>query len=247
MAGRRQTAAVTTSTSSRRAIRDGITAVAPMLLGVVPFGLVAGAAPVAAGLDVDHAVGLSLLLFAGASQLAVTDVLAGGGGVVVAVLTALTINLRMLLYSASLAPRVAHEPLGRRLGMAYLLVDQAYALSVVRWDGDDDRRTRLPFYFAIGVLLWCSWQITTLIGALAGANVPEAVPLEFAIPLVFLVLLVPVLQRRPSLIAAAVGGAVAVVAAEVGAARVAIIVGGLAGIVAGTVAETVAARRGDAP
>lgn len=209
-----------------------------MLIGIVPFGLVAGAAPVAAGLDVEHAVGLSVLVFAGASQLAVTDVLASGGGVLVAVLTALTINLRMLLYSASLAPKLAHEPLARRLGSAYLLVDQAYALSVVRWGDDDDRRTRLAFYLAVGVLLWCSWQATTLIGALVGASVPESIPLDFAIPLVFLVLLVPVLDRRPALVAAAVGGAGAVLAAELGAARVAIIVGGLLGIVAGTVAES---------
>lgn len=227
----------------RPAIRDGIAAAAPMLIGIVPFGLVAGAAPVAAGLDVDHAVGLSLFVFAGASQLAVTDVIGSGGGVLVAVLTALTINLRMLLYSASLAPKLAHEPLPRRLGSAYFLVDQAYALSVVRWDGTDDRRARLPFYLAVGVLLWTSWQLTTVVGALVGASVPESVPLDFAIPLVFLVLLVPVLDRRPSLVAAAVGGFGAVIASELGAARVAIIVGGLAGIVAGTIAETAQAGR----
>lgn len=210
-----------------------------MLIGIVPFGLVAGAAPVAAGLDVEHAIGLSLFVFAGASQLAITDVIGSGGGVLVAVLTALTINLRMLLYSASLAPKLAHEPLSRRLGSAYLLVDQAYALSVVRWDDSDDRRERLPFYLAVGILLWTSWQLTALVGALVGASVPDSVPLEFAIPLVFLVLLVPVLDRWPSLVAAAVGGFGAVLAAELGGARVAIIVGGMAGIVAGTIAETV--------
>ena len=213
-----------------------------MLLGIVPFGLVAGAAPVAAGLDTVDAVALSLLVFAGASQLAITDVLADGGGVAIAVVTALTINLRMLLYSASLAPSLAHEPLRRRLGAAYLLVDQAYALSIVRWDGTDDRRQRLPFYFAVGATLWTSWQLSTVVGAVVGSRVPDDVPLDFAIPLVFLVLLVPVLANRPALVAAAVGGVTAVVAAELGADRLAILVGGLLGIVAGTVAETMAVR-----
>src|SRR5690606_19804596 len=111
------------------------------------------------------AVGLSVLLFAGASQLAVADVLGSDGGVAIAVLTALTINLRMLLYSASLAPPLAAESLGARLRAGYLLVDQAYALSIVRWDGTDDRRYRLPYYFAIGLLLWCSWQLSTIVGA----------------------------------------------------------------------------------
>ncbi len=222
----------------RGAVRAGLAAAAPMLIGIVPFGLVAGAAPVAAGLEPVHAVGLSVLVFAGASQLAAADVLGDGGGWLIAVVTAWTINLRMLLYSASLAPPLAHLPLGARLRAAYLLVDQAYALSVTRWDGRDDPRTRLPYYLAIGILLWSTWQATTVVGALVGSQVPDDVPLDFAIPLVFLVLLVPVLTSRPAVVAAAVGGAAAVVVAEVGPSRLSIVLGGLAGIVAGTVAET---------
>ncbi len=233
--------------TARRAAREGITAVAPMLLGIVPFGLVAGAAPVAEGLDVSHAIGLSLLLFAGASQLALADVLGGDGGVAIAVVTALTINLRMLLYSASLAPALATESLGSRLRASYFLVDQAYALSITRWDGTDDRRYRLPFYFAIGLLLWTAWQTTTVIGALVGSSVPDDIPLDFAVPLVFLVLLVPVLRTRPALVAAAVGGAAAVAAAELGADRLAIVIGGVCGIVAGAMAEGRSTAGGDTP
>lgn len=221
----------------RGAVRAGFVAAAPMLLGVVPFGLVAGAAPIAAGLDISEALGLSVLVFAGASQLAVTEVLADDGGVAIAVLTALTINLRMLLYSASLAPVLAHEPLRKRLAAAYFLVDQAYALSIVRWTGTDDKRLRLPFYFAVGGLLGTSWVTSTLVGALVGSKVPDEIPLDFAIPLVFLVLLVPVLEKRPSLFAAAVGGVAAVAASELGAARLSIVIGGVLGIAAGVLAE----------
>lgn len=228
----------------RRAVRDGLADAAPMLLGVVPFGLVAGAAPLAAGLDTGHAVGLSMLLFAGASQLAVADVLGSGGGVAIAVLTAVTINLRLLLYSASLAPPLAQESLRARLGVGYLLVDQVYALSIVRWDGTDDPRDRLPYYFANALLLWASWQAMTVVGALVGSSVPDDIPLDFAVPLVFLVLLVPVLDARPSLVAAVVGGASAVASAELGADRLAILVGGLAGIVAGVLAEIRVERLG---
>ncbi len=217
--------------------------VAPMLIGVMPFGLVAGAAPVAAGLSLAHAVGMSVAIFAGASQLAVTDVLGDGGGVAVAVVTALTINLRMALYSASLAPALGDEPVGRRLRASYFLVDQVYALSIVRWDGTDDRRSRMPYFFGIGLTLWLSWQLTTVIGAVAGSAVPDDIPLEFAVPLVFLVLLVPVLAHWPAVVAAAVGGAGAVVAAELGQARLAIVLGGVCGIVAGTLAEVLRDRR----
>jgi len=230
--------------SARTAVRAGLADAAPMLIGVVPFGLVAGAAPIAAGLDTSHAVGLSMFLFAGASQLAVADVLGSGGGVAIAVLTAVTINLRLLLYSASLAPPLAHTSLRDRLAAGYLLVDQAYALAIVRWDGTDDRRDRLPYYFAIGILLWVAWQVMTVVGALVGSSVPEEIPLDFAVPLVFLVLLVPVLDTRPSLVAAVVGGLSAVAAAELGAARLAIMVGGLCGIAAGVVAEVRVERTG---
>lgn len=218
-------------------MRDGVTDVAPMLIGVVPFGLVAGAAPIAAGLDVAQAVGMSAFMFAGASQLAVAEVLGSGGSAAVAVVTALIINLRMVLYSASLAPALAGETLARRLQISYFLVDQVYALSVIRWDGTDDRRLRIPYYMAMAVLLWVSWQLTTVVGALAGARLPDDVPLDFAVPLVFLVLLVPVLERRPSLVAAAVGGSVGVAAAELGAGRLAIVVGAVCGIVAGAAVD----------
>src|SRR3546814_15659540 len=102
----------------------------------------------------------------------------------------------MVLYSASLAPALARETLGRRLQISYFLVDQVYALSVIRWDGTDDRRLRVPYYMAMALLLWVSWQITTVVGALVGARLPDSVPLDFAVPLVFLVLLVPVLERQ---------------------------------------------------
>lgn len=223
--------------SARRAMRDGVSDVAPMLIGVVPFGLVAGAAPIAAGMDVAQAMGMSALMFAGASQLAVAEVLGSGGSAAVAVVTALIINLRMVLYSASLAPALAGETLARRLQMGYFLVDQVYALSVIRWDGTDDRRLRLPYYLSMAVLLWVVWQVTTVVGALVGARLPEEIPLDFAVPLVFLVLLVPVLEKRPSLVAAAVGGTVAVAAAELGAGRLAIVAGAVCGIVAGAAVD----------
>ena len=95
-----------------------------MLVGVIPFGLVAGATPATTGLGGGAAIGLSTIVFAGASQLAAADALADGGSALVAVIAACTINLRLLLYSASLAPHLAAVPLRRRLLMSYLLTDQ---------------------------------------------------------------------------------------------------------------------------
>lgn len=226
-------------------VRAGVRSVAPMLVGVIPFGLVAGASPVAEDLGAGAAIGFSTLVFAGASQLAAIDVLGDGGSALVAAVAAWTINLRMVLYSASLAPHLAHESFRTRLGVAYLLTDQAYVVSISRWteEGHDDPARRVPFYLGAGLFLWSTWQLCTIAGALIGSSVPDDVPLEFAVPLVFLVLLVPAINSRPAVAAAAVGGFGAVLAAELGAGSLSLTVGAVAGIVAGTVVDTRRSRR----
>ena len=234
--------------STAEGLRAGAAAVAPMLVGVVPFGLVAGATPATGGLGGSAAVGFSTIVFAGASQLAAADVLIDGGSAVVAALAACTINLRMLLYSASLAPHLASVPFWPRMGAAYLLTDQAYAVSITRWTGADDVGRRLPYYLGAGGLLWAVWQLATIVGVLVGGALPTSVPLDFAVPLVFLVLLVPAVSSRPALAAAAAGGGAAVLAAELGAGPLAVIVGALTGIAAGAAAEVlVGPRLGDPP
>jgi predicted branched-subunit amino acid permease len=221
-----------------------------MLIGVIPFGLVAGATPPADGLGAWAAVGLSTIVFAGASQLAAADVLADGGGWLVAALAAWTINLRMLLYSASLSPFLSRERLRTRMAVAYLLTDQAYAVSITRWSGPEDEaltasgaRRRVPFVIGAGLALWVTWQISTLVGIAIGSRVPDSLPLDFAVPLVFLVLLVPAVNTRPAAVAAFAGGGAAVLGAELGAGTLSIIIGAVSGITAGTIAELVLDRR----
>jgi len=241
------------TTAVRAEVRAGARAVAPMLVGVIPFGLVAGATPATSGLGGETSIGLSTIVFAGASQLAAADVLADGGAALVAVIAACTINLRMLLYSASLAPYLTHVPLRRRLLMAYVLTDQAYAVSITRWGEDTGRapsggpvpdlERRVPFYLGAAFLLWINWQIVTILGIVIGNAVPESLPLDFAVPLVFLVLLIPAITTRPAAVAAFVGGGIAVASHEAGGGHLSVLVGALAGIVAGAVAEAAIERR----
>jgi branched chain amino acid efflux pump len=223
------------------AMRAGAKAVAPQLIGVIPFGLVAGATPADGGLGVGAAAGFSTIVFAGASQLAAIDVLTQGGTVLVAVLAACTVNLRMVLYSASLAPFLTRDRLRWRILASYVLVDQVYAVAVNRWSDPDDPVSpppaRIPFMIGAGLLLWSAWQVTTLVGAIIGPAVPESLPLGFAVPLVFLVLLVPAVTDRPAVVAALGGGLGSVLAAELGAGHASIIIGAVAGIVSGALAD----------
>ncbi|MDX1510403.1 MAG: AzlC family ABC transporter permease [Nitriliruptorales bacterium] len=221
----------------RDAFRRGAIDVFPVLLGVIPFGLLAGAIPAELGLGLEHAVGLATIVFAGAAQLAAIDLIGESAHVTVIVGTILVINLRMLMYGASIAPYLVDRPLSRRLGAAYILTDQAYALSVARYRGEPmDGRTRLAYYLGAAVPLWVNWQVVVVLGWFVGAAVPESLPIEFAIPLTFLVLLVPSVTDRATVLAALAGGVTAVVLDPLPA-NAGIPIGALTGIVVGTAVE----------
>lgn len=219
--------------TARQAFTDGARDVSPILLGVVPFGLVAGFAAIDAGLTVAHAVGFSVFLFAGASQLAALDLLGSGAHAAVAIGTALVINSRMLMYSASIGPQLAAVPRVRRALAAYLLVDQNYAMSVVRYRDRPEPGYRLWYFVGAGAILWLSWQVMTVAGALVGDAVLEGVPLEFAVPLTFLALLIPTITDRPTLAAALTAAGVATAGAPLPA-NLGMPLGALAGIAVGT-------------
>jgi len=214
-----------------------------MLIGTVPFGLVAGASAVEQHLGVGAGMGFSTIVFAGASQLAAIDVLGHGGGALVAIVAAITINLRMVLYSASMAPHLVREKQWRRMVMAYLLTDQAYGVSISRWDEGEADERKFPFFLGAGLTLWLFWVVSTFVGGLIGNRVPKDLPLDFAVPLVFLVLLVPALAAKPAVVAAATGGSAAVLATQLGGANVSIITGAVVGITCGVIAEIVIERR----
>ncbi|WP_048076743.1 AzlC family ABC transporter permease, partial [Halorubrum sp. AJ67] len=157
------------------------------MLGIAPFALVAGIAAVDAGLGLAEAVGMSVIVFAGASQLAALELLGENAPLAVVVGTAAVINLRMLMYSASIAPHFADYGRRLRAGLAYLLTDQAYALSVAEFD-ENPERSRWRYYLGAAASLWIVWQVGTVAGVVLGANVPDAWGLTFAVPLVFLAL-----------------------------------------------------------
>jgi len=207
----------------------GARTVAPVLVGVVPFGLVAGAAAVEADLSVAQAIGLSTVVFAGAAQLAVIELLGQDAPLAVVVGTALVINARMFMYSASIAPYFEGLAARVRPLVAYLLADQIYALSIVRFR---ESGTSTWYYLGVASPLWGVWVVTTIVGALVGTRIPSWLPLEFAVPLTFLALLVPVVEDRASLVAAVGGGGVAVVGAGLPY-NLGLLAGALGGIGAG--------------
>lgn len=216
----------------------GAIAVAPMLAVVAPFGMVAGLTAVGVGLSALQAIFMSATVFAGAAQLAALQLMSDGAIPAVILLTALTINLRLMMYSASLAPHFQHLGQRWRLLLAGLLVDQNYALSINRYNrADAGFEPHGHWYFlGAGVVLWLTWQASTAMGVFLGASIPRDWSLDFAVPLVFMVLLVPTLRDRAHVAAAVVGGVVATLARGLPL-HLGIITGALSGIAAGCVFE----------
>ncbi len=211
---------------------DGARAVLPILLGVVPFALIAGAVSVEAGLSVAQSIAMSWIVFAGMAQVAAADLLGQGAPLIVVAATALVVNLRFAMYSASMAPHWSSLTPGWKAVLSYFMTDQGYALFVTRYRSVSANENRHWFFLGSGLTLWTVWQIGTIIGAVLGARVPESWSLEFAIPLTMMALLTLTLTDRRTLIAAAVAGGVMLLAFRLPM-NLGFLVAAVAGIVTG--------------
>lgn len=189
----------------------GVRAQLPLLLGVTPFGMAYGAYAVESGLAPGFAQAMSAVVFGGASQFVGARQMAAEVPGIVIVLTALLVNSRHMLYSASLAPYVAHLSARWRWPLAYLLTDEAYAPAIVRYREPDQSPDKHWFLFGGALALWLDWQVATALGVFAGSAVPESWALDFALPLTFIAIVVPSLRERPALAAAVIAGTMAVV------------------------------------
>jgi 4-azaleucine resistance transporter AzlC len=187
------------------AFRRGVLAQLPILIGVVPFGMIFGALAITAGIPTLEAQGFSVLVFAGSAQFIAAGLVVEGTPVVVVLLTIFVVNLRHLLYSATMAPHFQALSGRWKLALSWLLTDEAFAVGSLHY-----RRTqgsaRHWFFLGTGLTLWASWQVSTLVGIVIGAWIPATWMLDFALPLTFLALLIPALEDRPTVASALAAG-----------------------------------------
>lgn len=229
----------------------GVRALIPLTPGVIPFGLVAGVMTVEMGMSPATGMGMTLLFYSGSAQMVALQLLQSNVMPLAIVLTALVINLRFLMYSASLAPHLHHLPRRWRWSLSYLLSDQSYALCVLKLSSGELGRYAHQYYAGTAVAMWLAWQLSVLAGIYLGASIPESWSLGFAIPLSFLALLVPAIRSVPALAAAVVGGLIAVIAIDLPY-NLGMITASIAGISAGLFCEnarqrSVCASEGDKP
>lgn len=218
----------------RTTVRRGITDALPLFVPAVPFALVIGLTIVEGGVNPFAGWSGSWLIFGGAAQLTLVSLLGSGAAAVAATTAALVVNARHLMYSAALAPTYQKQPAWFRWLGPYFLIDQMFALVSLETDADPD--TFRTYYLAAGMAFWSLWQITTALGLALGPVVPQEWNLAFAVPLLFIGLIVLGVDRSSKMVAALVGAGVAYVFAGLPN-RSGLLVGGLVGIIAGTIAE----------
>ena len=217
----------------------GFLAELPLLLGVFPFGLIYGVLATGAGLSPAPAQMMSSILFAGSSQFIAAQLFGQNAPALVIVVTVFVINLRHALYSASLAPFVQKLSKPWQALLAYLLTDEAYAVTIMRYNQRGVEAFTHWYFFGAGLALWSCWQISTAVGIFLGAQVPAAWSLDFTLALTFIALVVPALKDKPSVAAALTAGVVALLAASLPY-KLGLIAAALAGIAAGLGLESMA-------
>ena len=227
--------------NARTELIVGLRAVAPLTMGIIPFGMVCGAAAIAAGLTPWQTVAMNWIIFAGSAQVAATQLLVGGAPILVIISTGAIVNLRFMMYSTSLGPHLRTLSKPWQIVLAYLITDQSYALAIIRYMQPGERRHRHWFLLGISGAIWLCWQSASVAGILLGRLIPQDWPLDFIIPLTFIALVVPLLSSRAMLCAALAGGAASVLL--VLPLKLNLIAAALIGIVVGMVCEKTGRQR----
>ncbi len=221
---------------------DGARSALPILPGVVPFAIICSVAAVSVGLTPFEAMGMSFIVFAGASQLAVLQLMREGAFWLVMVLTAWVINLRFTMYSAALAPYLRDQPMRRKIPFVFALSDQAFGVTMSHFANEVPANPAWYYYGAAG-MVWLTWTASAVAGALLGMLVPESWGLDFAFPLSFMALMFAGLKDRPGVLAALVGGSSAVIFKGLPY-NLGLVLAASLGIGAGMIAERVAEKKG---
>ncbi len=172
----------------------------PLMFAIIPFGIIWGAVAAAAGLNLLQTVMMSVTVLAGASQLASVEILKSDAPILVAIIAGAAVNLRFLLYSASMAPSWRGAPFGLQATAAYMLFDQPYGLCAVRYPRQPQETPveRLSYFLGTGAAFTLVWHVASALGWAVGARIPMDWGVDFIVPLSFLAIFAPALRDKPS-------------------------------------------------
>lgn len=233
----------TTGTRSGAEVTAALRAAVPLFIPAIPFGLVLGVAITESAMPTAIAWSTNLFVFAGAAQLATVS-LAATATWLTLVATAAVINLRHVMYSAALSSSFTEQPRWFRWVGPFFLIDQLFALTIVRTQMPPAQWRR--FYLSAGIFYFSSWITVVTVGLVIGSSIPTEWRLDVAPAIMFCGLVVLGLTNRPGVVAAVVGAGMCLLALDVPN-NGGILIGAISGVLAGYLADVVESRRSNPP
>jgi len=180
----------------------------PIFLGYAPVGAAFGLAATAAGFTVAQATACSALVLAGAGQFIGLAALTASGNLAAALIATGVVNLRYVLFAATISPHLHRVPRWNQALLAFTLTDETFAVNIA--DARAGRADRFSM-LGVGLISWTGWTLGTLVGAAAGSALgdPSKWGVDFAMPAMFIALLVGQVTSRRELIAGGLSAATA--------------------------------------
>lgn len=217
-----------------RGFRNGL----PFILVVIPFGALFGVVATEAGLNIVEALSFSVVVIAGAAQFTALQLMVDDVPTLIALASALAVNLRHAMYSASLTPHLGAAPVWQRVFIAYFTVDQTYATSIIDYERHPGQPIshKVAFFFGAALAVAPGWWAATLAGAMVGESIPGWLALDFAVPITFLAIIAPMLRTWAHVTAALVSIVLALALAFLPY-NMGLLVAGLCGMMAGAEVE----------
>ena len=194
--------------SNLKVFFNGVVDVSPLMIPVIPFGLIFGVLSIDIGFSPFETMGMSLIIFGGASQIVLLQLFSGGASSLVIISSVGAVNSRHLLYGAVVSEHLSDLKLIWKIIISYFLIDQAFARSNEYLKKNNEKNK----YFHLiggGATCWVVWQTTTFLGIILGSAIPEKLGLSFAVPLTFLALLVNDFRKLINVIVILISGLVA--------------------------------------
>ncbi|MEF8698390.1 MAG: AzlC family ABC transporter permease [Candidatus Accumulibacter sp. UW26] len=222
----------------REEFTAGVRDTLPLMLGALPFALIYGAVAATSGLSMAAAIAMSALVFAGSSQFIAIGLVAAQTPVAIIVLTTLIVNLRHLLYSATLLPYLRDLPQKWRIPLAFWLTDETFAVTVHRFQRTDASACKHWYQFGSSIAMYLNWQFWCFLGLVLGNRIPDAQSwgLDVAMPVTFIGMIIPFVRTLPAVVCVLTAGAASLLTLAMPY-KLGIVVAAFAGISAGLMAQ----------
>ncbi len=190
--------------NKKATILRGVSAVMPLCIGDFPFSFIVGALSVSMGMSVWQSTAWSCIVIAGSAQMLALNMLQSGASLGVIIFTTFVINLRHVLYSASMAGKVREASFFKKCFMSYALTDEVYATTIKNMD--ESKGDKYLFYFTVMLTFWGFWVLANFLGAVIGSSFPDIQKygLDFAMVAAFIAIVIPQIKSQACTVAALV-------------------------------------------